>query len=128
MIEPSTTSYLEIVTIVTLGVFSFITLFERYRKGNYKDTIQNFRETIEGMTVRMTEMEKELEETRRNHQESLQKIAKLTGDNETLKSILLGRDPESETYRRRTLEAIESLLREFKIHQNFVKRAHPEID
>lgn len=118
---------LEILTIVVLGAFSSITLYERYRKGNNQETIQNFEKTIESMRVRMEEMAIELNEGRKAHQDSLEKIAHLRGENETMKSILLGRDPESVEHKQKTLELLQALVDELKKHDAFVKKAHPEV-
>lgn len=118
---------LEILTIVVLGVFSFITLYERYRRCNNTETIENFKQAVESMKLRMDEMQEELNEANEAHQESLQKIAHLRGENETLKSLLLGRDPESAEYRRKTIELLSELVKELKTHDAFVKKAHPEV-
>lgn len=122
------------LTIIVLGIFSTITLVERYRKGKNADIVMNFKETIESMKLRMDEMDIELKETRKNHQESLEKIAHLRGENETLKSLLLGRDPESIQYRDKSLEILTSLVNEVKgldgfirMHHQFVSKAHPEV-
>jgi hypothetical protein len=118
---------LEILTIVILGMFSFITLYERYRKGNNQETVGNFEKTIESMRLRMEEMEIELNEGKKAHQDSLEKIAHLRGENETMKSILLGRDPESTEHKQKTIELLQALLDELKRHDAFVKKAHPEV-
>jgi len=118
---------LQIMTIVILGMFSFITLYERYRKGNNQETIGNFEKTIESMRLRMEEMAIELNEGRKAHQDSLEKIAHLRGENETMKSILLGRDPESVEHKQKTLELLQALVDELKRHDSFVKKAHPEV-
>lgn len=118
---------LEILTIVVLGAFSSITLYERYRKGNNQEIIQNFEKTIESMRVRMEEMAIELNEGKKAHQDSLEKIAHLRGENETMKSILLGRDPDSVEYKEKTLELLQALVDELKKHDAFVKKAHPEV-
>jgi FtsZ-binding cell division protein ZapB len=118
---------LEILTIVILGMFSFITLYERYRKGNNQETIGNFEKTIESMRLRMEEMAIELNEGKKAHQDSLEKIAHLRGENETMKSILLGRDPESTEHKQKTIELLQALVDELKRHDAFVKKAHPEV-
>jgi hypothetical protein len=118
---------LEILTIVILGMFSFITLYERYRKGNNQETVGNFEKTIESMRLRMEEMEIELNEGKKAHQDSLEKIAHLRGENETMKSILLGRDPESTEHKQKTIELLQALVDELKRHDAFVKKAHPEV-
>jgi len=118
---------LQIMTIVILGMFSFITLYERYRKGNNQEIISNFEKTIESMRIRMEEMAIELNEGRKAHQDSLEKIAHLRGENETMKSILLGRDPESVEHKAKTLELLQALVDELKKHDAFVKKAHPEV-
>lgn len=122
----SVSGWLQVITIIVLGVFSFITLYERRKKQEKSDTIDNFRATIESMRIRMEEMEKELEETRANHQDSLQKIARLSGENETLKSLLLGRDPKSIEYQNKSIELLQTLVNELKHHDALVRRAHPE--
>lgn len=118
---------LEILTIVVLGSFSFVTLYERYRKGNNQETIQNFEKTIESMRVRMEEMAIELNDGKKAHQDSLEKIAHLRGENETMKSILLGRDPDSVEHKQKTIELLQALVDELKKHDAFVKKAHPEV-
>lgn len=118
---------LEILTIVLLGIFSFITLYERYKKGNNQEIIENFEKTIESMRVRMEEMAIELNEGKKAHQDSLEKIAHLRGENETMKSILLGRDPESTEHKAKTIELLQALVDELKKHDAFVKKAHPEV-
>lgn len=123
----SISGWLQVITIAVLGVFSFITLYERRKKQENTDTIDNFRATIESMRARMLEMEEELKEARLNHQESLEKIAHLRGENETLKSILLGKDPKSVEYQNKSIELLQSLVDELKRHDAFVRRAHPEI-
>ena len=122
------------VTVVVLGILSAITLYAQHKKGNSADIVNNFRETIESMKARMDEMDVELKETRKNHQESLEKIAHLRGENETLKSLLLGRDPESIQYRDKSLEILTALVNEVKAldgvlrsHHEFVQKAHPNI-
>lgn len=122
----SVSGWLQVITIIVLGVFSFITLYERRKKQEKSDTIDNFRATIESMRLRMEEMEKELEEARLNHQDSLQKIARLSGENETLKSLLLGRDPKSIEYQNKSIELLQTLVDELKRHDALVRRAHPE--
>lgn len=118
---------LEILTIVVLGIFSFITLYERYKKGNNQEIIGNFEKTIESMRVRMEEMAIELNEGKKAHQDSLEKIAHLRGENETMKSILLGRDPDSVEHKAKTIELLQALVDELKKHDAFVKKAHPEV-
>lgn len=122
------------IAIVVLGSFSALTLYNQYKKGNNSDTIVNFKDTIESMKARMDEMDVELKETRKNHQESLEKIAHLRGENETLKSLLLGRDPESIQYRDQSLGLLTALVTEvkgldstLKSHHEYVQRAHPEV-
>lgn len=102
------------IAILVLGSFSALTLYNQYKKGNNSDTIFNFKNTIESMKLRMDEMDTELKETRKNHQESLEKIAHLKGENETLKSLLLGRDPESIQYRDKSLQILTLLVDEVK--------------
>lgn len=126
MFEHASTT-LEILTIVVLGAFSFIALFDRNRRATNKETIENLKETINSMKLRMGEMEEEMEEGKKAHQDSLEKIAHLRGENETLKSLLLGRDPESAEYRRKTIELLSELVKELKMHDAFVKKAHPEV-
>ena len=126
MFEHASTT-LEILTIVVLGAFSFIALFDRNRRATNKDTIENLKETINSMKLRMEEMDKELAEGKRAHQESLEKIAHMRGENETLKSLLLGKDPESVEYKRKTVELLQEMIAELKVHDAFVKKAHPEV-
>lgn len=115
------------VTIIILGVFSFLTLYERREKQSNDDTIENFRTTIESMRARMEEMEAELKQARENHQESLQKIARLSGENETLRALLLGKDPKTVEYQNKSIELLQMLVNELKHHHAFVKKAHPEV-
>lgn len=122
------------IAVVVMGILSAITLYTQYRRGANADIVTNFKETIESMKLRMDEMDVELKETRKNHQESLEKIAHLRGENETLKSLLLGRDPESIQYRDKSLEILTALVNEvkaldglIKTHHNFVMKAHPEV-
>lgn len=122
MFEP-----LQILTIFVLGSFSFVTLYERYRKGNNQETIGNFEKTIASMRLRMEEMAIELNDGRKAHQDSLEKIAHLRGENETMKSILLGRDPESVEHKTKMIELLQQLVTELKGHDEFVKKAHPEV-
>ena len=126
MFEHASTT-LEILTIVVLGIFSFMALFDRNKRATNKETIDNLKETINSMKLRMEEMEEEMEEGKKAHQNSLEKIAHLRGENETLKSLLLGRDPESAEYRRKTIELLSELVKELKTHDAFVKKAHPEV-
>lgn len=126
MFEHASTT-LEIMTIVVLGIFSFMTLLDRNRKMTNKETIENLKETINSMKIRMGEMEDEMKEGKKAHQDSLEKIAHLRGENETLKSLLLGRDPESAEYRRKTIELLSELVKELKTHDAFAKKAHPEV-
>lgn len=119
--------WLEGLTIVILGVFSFLTLLERKGKAAQSDMIINFEKTIESMKARMAEMDIELTEGRKAHQESLEKIAHLRGENETLKALLLGKDPESTAYKQKTIELLQALVDELKRHDSFVKKAHPEV-
>ena len=128
-------SILNTFAIIIVGMFSALTLYNQYKRGNNSDTISNFKDTIESMKLRMDEMDTELKETRKNHQESLEKIAHLRGENETLKSLLLGRDPESIQYRDKSLEILTALVEEVKgldatltKHHAFVQKAHPEVD
>ncbi len=134
-------SWLEALTIIVLGIFSFLTLLERRSKTKQNDIITNFEKTIESMQGRLNEMQieindqaKEIEVRRTEHQDSLQKIATLTGENNTLKLLLTDRDPASEKYRSKSLELMQGLIAEMKgisrnldDHSNFVKRAHPEV-
>lgn len=119
--------WLQILTILILGVFSFLTLYERRKKQGNADTIENFRTTIESMRVRMEEMEAELKQARENHQESLQRIARLSGENDTLRALLLGKDPKTVEYQNKSIELLQTLVNEFKNHDSFVKKAHPEV-
>lgn len=112
---------LQLITIIVLGGFSFITLFDRSRKQNTKETIENFKSTIESMRLRMEEMDSELKEGRKAHQESLEKIAHLRGENETLKSLLLGKDPESLEYRQKSVELLQTLCSEIKNLDTFIR-------
>lgn len=119
--------WLEGLTIVVLGIFSFVTLLDRRSKSQRDEIITNFEKTIESMKLRMAEMDIELKEGKRAHQDSLEKIAHLRGENETLKSLLLGKDPESSEYKRKTIELLQALVDELKRHDAFVRRAHPEV-
>ena len=119
--------WLQIVTIIILGVFSFLTLYERRKKQGYADTITNFKDTIESMKERMAEMDTELKQAKENHQESLQKIARLSGENETLRALLLGKDPKTVEYQNKSIELLTMLVNELKNHDAFVKKAHPEV-
>lgn len=123
----SVATWLEILTIVVLGIFSFITLLERRQKSRNTEIVENFEKTIESMKARMREMDIELKDGRKAHQDSLEKIAHLRGENETLKSLLLGRDPESVQYKEKTVELLQALVDELKKHDAFVRRAHPEV-
>lgn len=134
-------SWLEGLTIVVLGIFSFLTLLERRNKTKQNDIITNFEKTIESMQGRLNEMQieiddqaKEITKRKEEHQESLQKIATLTGENNTLKLLLTDRDPASEKYRAQSIELLHGLITEMKNistnlndHANFVKMAHPEV-
>lgn len=133
--------WLEALTIIVLGIFSFLTLLERRNKTRQNEIITNFEKTIESMKARMDEMQieiddqaKEITKRKEEHQESLQKIATLTGENNTLKLLLTDRDPASEKYRAQSIELLHGLINEMKgisknldDHSNFVKRAHPEV-
>lgn len=128
-------SILNTFAIIIVGMFSALTLYNQYKRGSNSDIISNFKETIDSMKLRMTEMDIELKEGKRAHQESLEKIAHLRGENETLKSLLLGRDPESIQYRDKSLEILTALVNEVKgfdatltKHHEFVQKAHPEVD
>lgn len=134
-------TWLEGLTIVVLGIFSFLTLLERRDKTKQNDIITNFEKTVESMKLRMDEMQleiddqsKEIDKRKLEHQESLQKIATLTGENNTLKLLLTDRDPASEKYRAQSIELLHGLITEMKNisinlneHANFVKMAHPEV-
>lgn len=121
------TYWLEGLTIIVLGIFSFLTLLEHRNKESQSEMIINFEKTIESMKARMAEMDIELNEGRKAHQESLEKIAHLRGENETLKSLLLGKDPESAAYKQKTIELLQALVDELKRHDSFVRKAHPEV-
>lgn len=110
--------YLEILTIVVLGIFSFITLFDRWRKGEQKTAIENFKDTITSMERRMGEMQLEIDERKREHQISLEKIAHMTGENKVLRDLLLGRDPETDKYRQRAEMAINQVDAMLKMVQS----------
>jgi hypothetical protein len=118
--------WLEALTIIVLGIFSFLTLLERRTKTRQNETITNFEKTIESMKARMAEMDIELKDGRKAHQDSLEKIAHLRGENETLKSLLLGKDPQSVQYKEQTIALLQEMVRELKQHDSYVRRVHPE--
>ena len=119
-------SWLEALTIIVLGIFSFLTLLERRTKTRQNETITNFEKTIESMKARMAEMDIELKDGRKAHQDSLEKIAHLRGENETLESLLLGKDPQSVQYKEQTIALLQEMVRELKQHDAYVRRVHPE--
>ena len=118
---------IEIITIVVLGVFSFISLFDRNRKNTYQEIVGNLEKTVASMKLRMGEMELEITERKKEHQDSLQKIAHLTGENKTLMMILQGKDPYSSDYRSKSLKLLQNMLDEMKRHDEFVRKALPNI-
>lgn len=120
-------TYLEILTIVILGIFSFLTLLDRRQKEAYKEVIGNLKATVDSMSLRMGEMELELEERKKDHHESLEKIAHLNGENKVLRDLLLGNDPASKEYRDESLKLLRALVDELKHHDAFVRKAHPEV-
>lgn len=114
-------TYLEILTVIVLGVFSFITLYDRWRKGEQKTAIENFQATINSMEGRMNEMQLEIDERKREHQVSLEKIAHLNGENKVLRDLLMGRDPDSDKYRQRSETAMAQVDTMFKMIQSQAK-------
>lgn len=112
-ILPNPYDDLFVVLLMIIGLY-FAWRLGKNKQGS--ESIENYKAVVDSQEVRIKQLEKDFETSKKNNKDLTAHINQLIGQNQTLKEMVALQDPEFREAFRKIADAYECMQRELKEH------------